>query len=29
MQQDGIHPNALAQPILADKMWKHLQFQLK
>ncbi|MCQ8181439.1 arylesterase [Methylomonas sp. SURF-1] len=29
MQEDGIHPNALAQPILADKMWKHLQFQLK
>lgn len=29
MQQDGIHPNALAQQILADKIWKHLQFQLK
>ena len=24
MQKDGLHPNAKAQPIIADKIWKHL-----
>ena len=25
MQVDGLHPNALAQPVIADKIWRHLQ----
>ncbi len=25
MQKDGIHPNVKAQPIIADKIWQHLQ----
>lgn len=25
MQKDGLHPNAQAQPIIADKIWQHLQ----
>ena len=25
MQADGLHPNALAQPLIADKIWRHLQ----
>lgn len=25
MQPDGLHPNAEAQPLLADKIWQHLQ----
>lgn len=29
MQADGIHPNSLAQPILADKVWKALAPMLK
>ena len=24
MQQDGIHPNAVAQPLIADRVWKKL-----
>lgn len=24
IQQDGIHPNAKAQPLIADKIWPHL-----
>lgn len=24
MQADGLHPNEKAQPIIADKIWKHL-----
>lgn len=29
MQADGLHPNAKAQPIIADKVWQHLQPLLK
>jgi acyl-CoA thioesterase I len=29
IQPDGIHPNAKAQPIIADKVWQHLQPLLK
>lgn len=29
MQADGLHPNAKAQPIIADKVWRHLQPLLK
>lgn len=29
MQSDGIHPNSLAQPILADKVWKAVAPMLK
>lgn len=25
MQKDGLHPNAKAQPIIADKIWQYLQ----
>jgi len=25
MQKDGLHPNAMAQPIIADKIWLYLQ----
>jgi len=25
MQKDGLHPNAKAQPIIAEKVWNHLQ----
>lgn len=25
MQKDGLHPNELAQPIIAEKIWKYLQ----
>ncbi len=25
MQKDGLHPNAKAQPIIADKIWSYLQ----
>jgi len=25
MQKDGLHPNAKAQPIIADKIWQHIQ----
>jgi acyl-CoA thioesterase-1 len=25
MQTDGLHPNAKAQPMIADKVWQHLQ----
>ena len=25
MQRDGIHPNAKAQPLIAAKVWRHLQ----
>ncbi len=25
MQQDGLHPNAKAQSIIADKVWQHLE----
>jgi len=25
MQKDGLHPNAKAQPIIADKIWLYLQ----
>ncbi len=25
MQKDGLHPNAKAQPIIADKIWKYIQ----
>jgi acyl-CoA thioesterase-1 len=24
MQNDGLHPSALAQPLIAEKVWKHL-----
>ncbi|MCF6253092.1 MAG: arylesterase [Methylococcaceae bacterium] len=24
MQKDGLHPNAKAQPLIADKIWQHL-----
>lgn len=29
MQPDGLHPNAKAQPVIADKVWLHLQPLLK
>jgi acyl-CoA thioesterase I len=29
MQPDGLHPNAKAQPMIADKVWLHLQPLLK
>ncbi|MEF3074812.1 arylesterase [Methylobacter sp. Wu1] len=29
MQPDGLHPNAKAQPMIADKVWEHLQSLLK
>jgi acyl-CoA thioesterase-1 len=29
MQADGLHPNAKAQPIIADKVWQHLRPLLK
>lgn len=29
MQPDGLHPNAKAQPIIADKIWRHLLPLLK
>jgi acyl-CoA thioesterase-1 len=29
MQSDGLHPNAKAQPIIADKVWQYLQPLLK
>lgn len=29
MQPDGLHPNAKAQPIIADKVWHYLQPLLK
>ncbi len=29
MQQDGLHPNAKAQSIIADKVWQHLEPGLK
>lgn len=29
MQPDGLHPNAKAQPIIAEKVWTHLQPLLK
>ncbi|WAK02215.1 arylesterase [Methylobacter sp. YRD-M1] len=29
MQPDGLHPNAKAQPMIADKVWEHLQPLLK
>ncbi len=29
MQSDGLHPNALAQPIIAAKVWRYLQPVLK
>lgn len=29
MQSDGLHPNALGQPFIADKIWRHLQPLLK
>lgn len=29
MQQDGLHPNAKAQPIIANKIWQHINLNLK
>jgi len=29
MQADGLHPNALGQPAIAEKIWSHLQPLLK
>lgn len=29
MQADGLHPNALGQPLIAEKIWSHLQPLLK
>ncbi len=29
MQNDGLHPNSQAQPMIADKVWQHLQPLLK
>jgi len=29
MQPDGLHPNALAQPVIAEKIWSHLLPLLK
>jgi acyl-CoA thioesterase-1 len=29
MQPDGLHPNARAQPMIAEKVWEHLQPLLK
>lgn len=29
MQADGLHPNALGQPAIAEKIWQHLQPLLK
>jgi acyl-CoA thioesterase-1 len=29
MQPDGLHPNAKAQPLIADKVWQYLQPLLK
>lgn len=29
MQADGLHPNAQAQPLIAEKIWSHLQPLLK
>lgn len=29
MQADGLHPNALGQPLIAQKVWQHLQPLLK
>jgi acyl-CoA thioesterase-1 len=29
MQADGLHPNALAQPIMAEKIWSYLLPLLK
>jgi len=29
MQPDGLHPNAKAQPLIADKIWRHLLPLLK
>lgn len=29
MQPDGLHPNAKAQPLIADKIWTHLRPLLK
>lgn len=29
MQSDGLHPNAKAQPLIADKVWQYLQPLLK
>lgn len=29
MQADGLHPNALAQPIVAEKIWAYLVLMLK
>jgi acyl-CoA thioesterase-1 len=29
MQPDGLHPNAQAQPLIADKVWQYLQPLLK
>ena len=29
MQSDGLHPNALAQPIITEKVWRYLQPVLK
>jgi acyl-CoA thioesterase-1 len=25
MQEDGLHPNAKAQPVIADKIWHYLR----
>jgi len=29
MQQDGLHPNANGQPVIADKVWRQLLPLLK
>ncbi len=29
MQADGVHPNALGQPAIADRVWKYLKPMLK
>jgi acyl-CoA thioesterase-1 len=29
MQADGLHPNALAQPIVAERIWGYLAPMLK
>jgi acyl-CoA thioesterase-1 len=29
MQEDGLHPNAAAQPIILDTVWPHLKPLLK
>jgi len=29
MQPDGLHPNAKAQPLIADKVWRHLHLLIQ